>query len=100
MLLIEASEKLRSSLVPALVAAGYLVEVAENCAGAAGLMQACAYAMVVLERSGVHLEVDARPSDALALAVRVGAPIFVAEHVLEHNALSDDLSGGTEGFEA
>ena len=64
------------------------------------LIQGTYYAMLVLERSGVHLEVDARPSDALALAVRVEAPIFVAEHVLEQNALTDDLSGGTEGFEA
>lgn len=49
LLLVEASEKLRMSLVPALVAAGYLVEIAESAAGAAGLMQACAYAMVVLD---------------------------------------------------
>jgi bifunctional DNase/RNase len=64
------------------------------------LIEGTYYAMLVIERSGVHLEVDARPSDALALAVRVEAPIFVAEHVLEQNALSDDLPGGTEGFEA
>ncbi len=57
------------------------------------------FAMVVLERAGVHLDVDARPSDALALAVRTGAPIFVAPHVLEQNALSDDL-GSQGGFEA
>jgi uncharacterized protein len=57
------------------------------------------YAMLVLERSGVHLDVDARPSDALALAVRTGAPIFVAPHVLEQNALSDDV-GPAGGFEA
>ena len=60
LLLIEASEKLRSSLVPALVAAGYLVEVAESCAGAVGLMQACAYAMVVMDLAP-------RTSDALGL---------------------------------
>jgi uncharacterized protein len=57
------------------------------------------YAMLVLERSGVHLDVDARPSDALALAVRTGAPIFVAPHVLEQNGLSDDV-GPSGGFEA
>jgi len=57
------------------------------------------YAMLVLERSGVHLDVDARPSDALALAVRTGAPIFVAPHVLAQNALSDDV-GPSGGFEA
>jgi uncharacterized protein len=57
------------------------------------------YAMLVLERSGVHLDVDARPSDALALAVRTKARIFVAEHVLEQNGLSDDV-GPSGGFEA
>jgi uncharacterized protein len=57
------------------------------------------YAMLVLERSGVHLDVDARPSDALALAVRTKAKIFVAEHVLEQNGLSDDV-GPPGGFEA
>ncbi len=58
------------------------------------------YAMLVLERGGVHLDLDARPSDALALAVRTGAPIFVAPHVLEQNALSDDVGGQGGGFEA
>jgi len=57
------------------------------------------YAMLVLERQGVQLDLDARPSDALALAVRTGAAIFVAPHVLEQNALSDDVDTGG-GFEA
>lgn len=57
------------------------------------------YAMVVLERQGVRFDVDARPSDALALAVRAKCPIFVAEHVLEASGLSDDV-GGTGGVEA
>ncbi len=38
------------------------------------------YAALVLEGTGV--EVDARPSDAIALAIRCGAPIYVAESVL------------------
>lgn len=52
------------------------------------------YASVVLERHGVRFEVDARPSDALALAVRVGCPIWVAEHVLEASGLSEDIGDG------
>ncbi len=63
------------------------------------LVEGTYYAMLILERSGVRLEVDARPSDALALAVRVKAPVFVAEHVLEQNALHDDdyeAGGGAE----
>jgi len=57
------------------------------------------YAMVVLERHGVRFDVDARPSDALALAVRAKCPIFVAEHVLAASGLSDEF-GGSGGFEA
>lgn len=68
------------------------------------LIEGTFYAMLVLERQGVRFDVDARPSDALALAVRTEAPIFIAEHVLERNALSDDLfddsEGGSSGFEA
>jgi hypothetical protein len=41
------------------------------------------YARVVLSRNGETIELDARPSDALALATRVRAPIFAAEHVVE-----------------
>jgi bifunctional DNase/RNase len=33
--------------------------------------------------SGEEYELDSRSSDAIALAVRVDAPIFVAEHVME-----------------
>lgn len=54
------------------------------------------YSMLVLERGGVRFDVDARPSDALALAVRVKAPVFVAEHVLEQSALRDEFGGGAE----
>ena len=62
------------------------------------LVEGTYYAMLILERQGVHFEVDARPSDALALAVRAKVPILIAEHVIEQNALTDDYSGG--GFEA
>jgi len=56
------------------------------------------FALLILDRSGVPLEVDARPSDALAVAVRVGAPIFVAAEVLAQSGLRDDFdgSGGAE----
>lgn len=62
------------------------------------LIEGVYFAMLVIERQGVQFEVDARPSDALALAVRVQAPIFIAEHVVEENALTDDYGGG--GFQA
>lgn len=40
------------------------------------------YALLHVEHEGEVLEVDARPSDAIALALRAKAPIFVAEEVL------------------
>jgi len=41
------------------------------------------YANLYLNVDGEELIVDSRPSDAIALAVRVKAPIFVAESVIE-----------------
>ncbi len=41
------------------------------------------YAMLYLNVEGREMIVDSRPSDAIALAVRVKAPIFVAESVVE-----------------
>jgi uncharacterized protein len=49
------------------------------------------YAEIVLERAGQSLIFDARPSDALALAVRTQASILVAEDVLQiQNSSSQD----------
>jgi bifunctional DNase/RNase len=42
------------------------------------------YAMIYLARNGETLAIDARPSDAIALALRARAPIFVEERVVEH----------------
>jgi bifunctional DNase/RNase len=58
------------------------------------LLDGTFYASLVLNRQGVQFDVDARPSDALALAVRVECPVFVAEHVLEASVLSDDVGPG------
>ena len=41
------------------------------------------YALIHLEHKGKEMTIDARPSDALALSLRVKAPIFVAEEVIE-----------------
>jgi bifunctional DNase/RNase len=48
------------------------------------------HARLFLNRDGTEVEVDARPSDALALAVRCEAPIFAAEEVLAQAALGTD----------
>jgi hypothetical protein len=48
------------------------------------------HARLYLERDGLEVEVDARPSDALALAVRGEVPIFAAQEVLDQAALGGD----------
>ena len=48
------------------------------------------YACIVLDNNGHSLEIDSRPSDAIALAVRAKAPIFVAESVMEKAAITPD----------
>lgn len=40
------------------------------------------YARIVFGRNGDTIDIDSRPSDAIALAIRVGVPIFVEEEVL------------------
>jgi bifunctional DNase/RNase len=58
------------------------------------------HARIYIERDGLAVEVDARPSDALALAVRGEVPIFAAESVLEQAALGGDPDvDETEGDE-
>ena len=41
------------------------------------------YARLILDVEGEEVEVDSRPSDAMAIAVRVGVPIYVAEYVMD-----------------
>jgi uncharacterized protein len=48
------------------------------------------HARIDLERDGQHVEVDARPSDAIALAVRVEVTIYADEDVLAQAALAAD----------
>ncbi|MEX2011116.1 MAG: bifunctional nuclease family protein [Chloroflexota bacterium] len=56
------------------------------------------HARLFLEQGGKTVEVDSRPSDALALAVRSGVRIFAAEAVLDQAGLGAD-SGIEEGEE-
>ncbi len=49
------------------------------------------FARVILLRDGREFEFDARPSDSIALAVRCGAPVYVANKVME-NASVDKKS--------
>ena len=57
------------------------------------------HARLLLVGTDTRLEVDARPSDAIALAVRIGAPIYATTDVLDRAATSpddddDDEDGG------
>ena len=45
------------------------------------------YALITVSVNGSEIEIDSRPSDAIALAVRSGAPIFAAEAVIEESAI-------------
>ena len=49
------------------------------------------YAQIYLNREGVVLPIDSRPSDAIALALRTGSPIFVNTEVIER-AKNTDLT--------
>jgi len=50
------------------------------------------FGLLYIRRGDELLEVDTRPSDAIALAVKSEAPIFVEDHVLEEVCGSFDLS--------
>ena len=50
------------------------------------------YAVIWLERGGEAISIDSRPSDALALALRVDCPIFVEDEVLKSSKISSAIS--------
>lgn len=56
------------------------------------------YARIVLDANGRHVEIDSRPSDAIALAVRVHCPIYVEEGVIERAGVSLDNETDAEGI--
>jgi len=45
------------------------------------------YAQITLQQDGGEIEIDSRPSDAIALAIRAEAPIFAADRVIEESAI-------------
>jgi len=50
------------------------------------------YAVIWLERGGEVISIDSRPSDALALALRVDCPIFVDDLVLKSSKLAANMA--------
>src|SRR3979409_1169625 len=54
------------------------------------------YARLYVKQDGRDLDFDARPSDAIALAVRVECPIFVASEVMETAGIIPDQAGSDD----
>jgi bifunctional DNase/RNase len=50
------------------------------------------YALIWVERGGELISIDSRPSDALALALRLDCPIFVEDSVLKSSKLTASVS--------
>jgi hypothetical protein len=61
------------------------------------------FAKLIVDAGGRHVEVDARPSDAIALAIRAKVPIYVEESVFEQAGLvfeNEETEGEVEAEEA
>jgi len=58
------------------------------------------YARIVMEANGKHLEIDSRPSDALALAVRLRVLVYIDEAVMEKAAVLPEEEVEAEGAAA
>jgi bifunctional DNase/RNase len=67
-----------------------------------GLQDGTFFAKLVVKCEGVIKEIDARPSDAIALALRTGTSIFVDESVMEEAAVevTDETGEHAEGQES
>ena len=55
------------------------------------------YAKITIEGVSDSQEVDSRPSDAIALAVRYGVPIFVSDEVLKEAGIAAEAEEGEQG---
>lgn len=59
------------------------------------------YSNLILDQAGRKLEVDARPSDALALAVRIACPIFISADLIDETGIPlDQLQKATDQEES
>lgn len=54
------------------------------------------YAHVILDQGGKELDLDSRPSDAIALALRTNAPIFVDKQVIDKSRKIDMAKEGID----
>jgi len=54
------------------------------------------YAQILIKRDGESIKVDSRPSDAIALALRLNVPIFIDEAVLDKVSIGGKPIGDDE----
>jgi uncharacterized protein len=54
------------------------------------------FAKLIIDDNGRHVEVDSRPSDAIALAIRAKVPIFVEDAVLDQAGMVFESEGDAE----
>ena len=54
------------------------------------------YAQITVQLDGSEIEIDSRPSDAIALAIRADAPIFAADEVIEESGIEFEGEEVTE----
>lgn len=66
-----------------------------------GLEKNTYFARIVLDVEGDTVEVDSRPSDAIALAVRTSAPLYVADEVMQQAGMQpeEEMSLASSGSE-
>jgi bifunctional DNase/RNase len=57
------------------------------------------YARIMLSVNGRNMEIDARPSDAIALAVRAKVPIYVADPVMDSASITPEEDMEAEGVD-
>lgn len=58
------------------------------------------FAKLILLREGMEMELDARPSDAIALAVRCEAEVFIAENIVEEAGIPVEMVRDGQNYDA
>ncbi len=62
------------------------------------LLDGVFYSSIICEREGIEEIIDARTSDAIALALRFNAPIFTYKNILEKAGINSDSEAKSEAF--
>ncbi len=92
--------KMQGMTVPRPLTHDLLVDFVESVGGSfehilvSDLQNETFYARIVIKIGDKMHEIDSRPSDAMAVAVRAGAPIYVSDQVMEQAAISMDEETG------